>query len=64
MLKSLLQKTQTNKNEKYKQTKTHHMYDNRQKVFKGTVTNQALSYLHGGSLEITLTVPLNRLREK
>ena len=34
------------------------------KVFKGTVTNQALPYLHGGSLEITLTVPLNRLKEK
>ena len=26
------------------------------KPFKGTVVNQALSSLHGGSLEITLTV--------
>jgi len=25
----------------------------------GTVVNRALSSLHGGSLEITLTVPLN-----
>ena len=29
------------------------------KVFKGTVVNRKLSTLHGGSLEITLTVPLN-----
>ena len=28
------------------------------KVFKGTVVNRALPFLHGGSLEITLTVPL------
>ena len=29
------------------------------KAFKGTVVNRALSSLRGGSLEITLTVPLN-----
>ena len=29
--------------------------------FKGTILNRALPSLHGGSLEITLTVPL---REK
>ena len=28
------------------------------KAFKGTVVNQALPSLHGGSLEITLTVPV------
>ena len=28
------------------------------KAFKGTVVNQALSCLHEGSIEITLTVPL------
>ena len=28
------------------------------KAFKGTVVNKALPSLHGGSLEITLTVPL------
>ena len=28
------------------------------RAFKGTVVNQALPSLHGGSLEITLTVPL------
>ena len=28
------------------------------KSFKGTVVNRALSSLHGGSLEITFTVPL------
>ena len=28
------------------------------KPFKGTIVNQALSSLHGVSLEITLTVPL------
>ena len=27
--------------------------------FKGTVVNRALLSFHGGSLEITLTVPLN-----
>ena len=29
------------------------------KGFKGTVVNRALPSLHGGSLEITLTVPLS-----
>ena len=28
-------------------------------VFKGTVVNRALPFSYGGSLEITLTVPLN-----
>ena len=28
------------------------------KDLNGTVVNQALSFLHGGSLEITLTIPL------
>ena len=28
------------------------------KAFKGTVVNRELSSLHGGSLEITITVPL------
>ena len=28
------------------------------KAFKGTVVNRALPSLHGGSLKITLTVPL------
>jgi len=27
-------------------------------IFKGTVVNRALPYLHGGSLEVMLTVPL------
>ena len=31
-----------------------HTYE---KAFKGTVVNRALPSLHGGSLEITLTVP-------
>ena len=29
-----------------------------EKAYKGAVLNQALTSLHGGSLEITLTVPL------
>ena len=29
--------------------------------FKDTVVNRALASLHGGSLEITLTVPLNSI---
>ena len=28
-----------------------------ERAFKGTVVNRALASLHGGSLEITLTVP-------
>ena len=31
------------------------------RAFKGTVVNPALPSLHGGLLEITLTVPLNGL---
>ena len=38
------------------QTKTLINYSD--KAFKGTFVNRALSSLHGGSLEITLTVPL------
>ena len=29
------------------------------KAYQGTFVNQELTSLHGGSLEITLTVPLN-----
>ena len=36
-----------------------HIWSN--KAFNFTVVNQALSYLHGGFLEITLTVPLTYL---
>ena len=36
---------------------THTLSD---KAFKGTFINQALPSLHGGSIEITLTVPLNQ----
>jgi len=36
---------------------THTLSD---KAFKGTYINQALPSLHGGSIEITLTVPLNQ----
>jgi len=32
--------------------------------FKGTVANLALPFLHGGSLEITLTVPLKRWKRR
>ena len=31
------------------------------KAFKGTIVNQALPSLHGGSLEILLTVPLRMI---
>ena len=30
-------------------------------AFKGTVVNRTMSSLHGGSLEITLTVPINAI---
>ena len=33
------------------------MFDGK-KAFKGTDGNRALPFLHGGSLKITLTVPL------
>ena len=54
MPKSLLQR-----NRKLKKLK-HQCLINTQldKAFKGTVVNRALPSLHGGSLEITLTVPL------
>ena len=32
------------------------------KAYQGTFVNPALTSLHGGSLEITLTVPLNRFK--
>ena len=32
-----------------------------EKVFSGTVVNRALSSLHGGSLEITLTVSFSKM---
>ena len=32
-------------------------------VFKGTVVNHALISLHGGSFEITLTVPLSQFKK-
>ena len=31
------------------------------KAFKGAVVNRTLPFLHGGSLEITLTVPLKQI---
>ena len=34
-----------------------------EKGFKGTVVNWAMSSLHGGSLEISLTIPLTKLKE-
>ena len=37
-----------------------HTWSERQSLHKGMVVNPALSYLHGGSLEITLTVPLRQ----
>ena len=33
----------------------------KKKGFKTTVVNRALSSLHRGSLEITITIPLNRI---
>ena len=49
-----------NKNNQFKETKTliSNLYLIRQS-FKGTVVNRASPFLHGGSLEITITVPLN-----
>ena len=32
-------------------------------MFKGTVVNHALISLHGGSFEITLTVPLSQFKK-
>jgi len=32
--------------------------------FKGTIVNRVFSSLHGGSLEITLTVPLDQIKNE
>jgi len=52
MRKSLLQRHQINSLEKLKHLYLIH-------TFKGTVVNQALRSLHGGSHEIRIRVPLN-----
>ncbi len=52
MHKSLSQRKKNEKNIRYL---IHSLWD---RVFKGTVVNLTLSYLYGGSVEITLTVPL------
>ena len=49
-------KRNTFQKQKHCYLKIHILSDN---AFKGTVVNQASSYLNAGSLEITLTVPLN-----
>ena len=54
----------TNENKQFKGTKRliPNSYLIADKAFKGTIVNQTLSSLHGGSLEITLTcysVPLS-----
>ena len=41
-----------------KQKKIYLFCTEQTKLLKGTVVNRTLSSLHGGSLEITLTVPL------
>ena len=51
MHKSLSQRRKNEKNIRYL---IHSLWD---RVFKGTVVNLTLSYLYGGSVEITLTVP-------
>ena len=33
-----------------------------EEAFKGTVVNQTLTSLHGGSIEIPITVPLNIIK--
>ena len=40
------------------------MKANLRQRFQGTVDNQALTSLHGGSLKITLTVPSDKKRTK
>ena len=51
MRKSLSQRKKNEKNIRYL---IHSLWD---RVFKGTVVNETVSYLYGGSVEITLTVP-------
>ena len=56
MHKSLSQKTHKYENKKFKKQKHGYLiYTWSDKAFKGTIVNQALPSLHGGSLEITLT---------
>ena len=46
-----------NENKAFKETKHGYLLCTvSDKAFKGTIVNRALSYLYGGSLEITLTV--------
>ena len=51
-----------NENKQFKELKKHeylvHTWSD--KALKGTVVNRALAFLHGDSLEITLTVPLSK----
>ena len=59
MRKSLLlfaEKPQIKINSLKKQKHGYLMHTWSDKAYKGTIVNQALSYFHGGSLEITLSV--------
>ena len=48
------------KNSLKKQKKLYLIHSLSDKAFKGTVVNRALPSLHGGLLEITLTVPVEK----